>query len=327
MSDATQMTAVVADIGGTNTRVALTRGTKVLTDSIRRFRNSEHTDLASVLAQFLTDAGAGTPDAACVAMAGPVRDGVGTLTNLNWTVDRDVVASASGAGEVAVLNDLQAQGFSLGELAAKHLDTVRTGQPSGPNATRLVIGVGTGFNTALVYPSRAGTMVPPSESGHITLPVTSEEELRLLTFLQGTEGEDALEEALSGRGIVKLYAWARHELGATGTALADAHAIMAAVGSDPCATHAAAMFVRLLGRTAANLALVQLPFGGIYFCGGVARAFHPHFGRFGFENAFLDKGRFSEFMRQFPVQIITDDYAALTGSAVHLFERLSLERS
>ncbi len=323
MSDATQMTAVVADIGGTNTRVALTSGTEVLTGSIRRFRNAEHTDLSSVLTQFLAETGAGTPDAACVAMAGPVRDGVGTLTNLDWTIDQTVIASATGAREVAVLNDLQAQGFALGHLAPENLQTVRTGTPGGPQSARLVIGVGTGFNAALVYPSPSGTLVPPSESGHINLPVTSEEELRLMNFLQETFDEDALEEALSGRGIVQLYAWARHEAKATDPALPDAHAIMQAVGTDICATRAAEMFVRLLGRTAANLALIQLPFGGIYFCGGVARAFQPHFASFGFEDAFLAKGRFSDFMQQFPVQVITDDYAALTGSAVHLFERLS----
>jgi glucokinase len=40
----------------------------------------------------------------------------------------------------------------------------------------------------------------------------------------------------------------------------------------------------------------------------------------GFREAFYDKGRFSEFMEQFPVHLVDDDYAALTGSAAHLME-------
>jgi glucokinase len=65
---------------------------------------------------------------------------------------------------------------------------------------------------------------------------------------------------------------------------------------------------------------VHLPFGGIYLCGGVARHFAPHLNRLGFEAAFNDKGRFAEFMHQFPVHLVDDDYAALTGSAAHLLE-------
>jgi glucokinase len=65
---------------------------------------------------------------------------------------------------------------------------------------------------------------------------------------------------------------------------------------------------------------VHLPFGGIYLIGGVARHFAPHLLRLGFQDAFYDKGRFSDFMEQFPVHLVDDDYAALTGSAAHLSE-------
>ena len=54
--------------------------------------------------------------------AGPVRDGVGRLTNLAWTVDRAVVSEATGASTVAVLNDLQAQGHAVDHLTAEVLD-------------------------------------------------------------------------------------------------------------------------------------------------------------------------------------------------------------
>ena len=77
-------------------------------------------------------------------------------------------------------------------------------------------------------------------------------------------------------------------------------------------------FVRVLGTVAGNLALMYLPFGGIHLAGGVARRFGPWLGRMGFEEAFCAKGRFSDFMLQFPVAVINDDYSALTGCAAHL---------
>jgi len=60
--------------------------------------------------------------------------------------------------------------------------------------------------------------------------------------------------------------------------------------------------VEMLGAVAGNLALTQLPFGGIYLVGGVSRALAPYFDEFGFHDAFRDKGRFSSFMDSFTVQ-------------------------
>jgi glucokinase len=76
--------------------------------------------------------------------------------------------------------------------------------------------------------------------------------------------------------------------------------------------------VRLLGTVVGNLSLIHLPFGGVWLIGGVARAFTPYMERFGFAEAFRDKGRFEAFMRDFSVSVIEDDYAALTGCAHHL---------
>jgi glucokinase len=43
-----------------------------------------------------------------------VRDGVVQLTNLDWRIDRSVLASVLTAENSAVLNDLQAQGHAIG---------------------------------------------------------------------------------------------------------------------------------------------------------------------------------------------------------------------
>jgi glucokinase len=99
-----------------------------------------------------------------------------------------------------------------------------------------------------------------------------------------------------------------------------AAAIMAAmdVGTDPMAKETGRLFTRLLGAETGNLALIHLPFGGIYLVGGVARAFTAHLGPMGFAEAFRDKGRFAGFMEGFSVSILEDDYAPLTGCAVYL---------
>ena len=55
--------------------------------------------------------------------------------------------------------------------------------------------------------------------------------------------------------------------------------------------------------------------GGIYLGGGIAPAILPALQRPEFLDAFLDKGRFREFLAEVPVRVVLDDTAALLGAA------------
>ncbi len=310
--------SLVADIGGTNTRVALAQGRNVIQSTIRRYANTDFPGLESVLRRYISDEGGVDPIAACVAVAGPVRDGRATMTNLDWTIDKTTLSRATKAETVSILNDLQAQGHALGHLDAANIRTILPGADAGAQAAKLVIGVGTGFNAAPVFDLPAGRIVTPSESGHANLPIRNEMELRLCHFVSNAHGFPAVEDVLSGRGLERVYAFLGAE--ANDPREAAAQDIMAGCtdGSDPRAVAAAKLFTRILGTVCGNLSLIQLPFGGVYLVGGVARAFAPHLTAFGFGDAFRDKGRFAGFMSNFSVHVIEDDYAALTGSAAHL---------
>ena len=310
--------ALVADIGGTNTRVALADGRQVRGETIRRYSNADYPGLETVLRRYIDDEGGVDPIAACVAVAGPVRDGRATMTNLNWTIDKDTLTCATKAKTVAILNDVQAQGLALGYLDDANIRTIIDGPTGLPNAARLVVGVGTGFNAAPVFDTDKGRLVTPSESGHANLPIRTERELRLCQFVSNAHGFPAVEDVLSGRGLERVYAFLGEEVGISAEAKAKDIMAACADGSDPRATEAAQVFTQILGTVCGNLSLIQLPFGGVYLVGGVARAFAPFLTEFGFGDAFRDKGRFSGFMGNFRVSVIEDDYAALTGSAAHL---------
>ncbi|QUS35241.1 glucokinase [Falsirhodobacter algicola] len=299
--------SLVADVGGTNTRMALADGLTVLHDSVRRFTNAEFAGIDMVIDRFLLDAGEAV-GGACLAVAGPVANGVATLTNLDWTIDAGLLRSVTGAASVAVLNDLQAQGHALGHIS---LRSVVPGRPAAEGAARLVVGVGTGFNASPVHITPNGRLVPPSESGHINLPARTEAEQRLARHLDGIHGIATIEEALSGRGLTAIHAFV------TGTERPTKE-IIPLIGTDTEATESARLFVGLLGSVVGNLGLVHLPFGGIALCGGMARALAPHLETLGFAEAMRDKGRFSDFVSAFPVSVIEDDYAALTGCAASL---------
>lgn len=314
--------SLVADIGGTNTRCALADGTQVLPDTVRRYANTDYTGLEAVLRKYLADEGDVDPAAACIAVAGPVRDGRATLTNLDWAIDCDTLARATKAETVAILNDLQAQGHALSSLSSSSVRQIISGPAEQPatGAVRLVVGVGTGFNAAPVFETSAGEFVPPSESGHANLPIRTEQELRLCKFVSTAHGFPAVEDVLSGRGLERVYAFLGQEVGDPKAVAAKDIMAACADGSDDRAAEAAALFSHILGTVCGNLALIQLPFGGVYLVGGVARALAPYLSQYGFADAFRDKGRFAGFMANFGVSVVEDDYAALIGSASHIEE-------
>ncbi len=317
MPDPSSLT-LVADIGGTNTRVALARGREVQAGTIRRFPNEAYPGLEPVLRRYIDEAGGAAPVATCVAVAGPVKDGEAQLTNRDWHIDGALLTRGTGARVTAILNDLQAQGHALGHIDAANTRVLVSFPEASPFAAKLVVNVGTGFNIAVVFDTEGGRLVPPAEAGHVTLPVRDETDLRLARFVGAQHGFASVEEVLSGRGIVQVHDWLGQEEG--DETRASSAEIMAALGegAESRATRAGRVFARMLGAVSGDLALTTLPFGGVWLVGGLARAFAPYLAEFGFVEAFRDKGRFSGFMEAFGVGVVEDDNAALTGCASHL---------
>ena len=316
MPDHRDRVSLVADVGGTNTRVALAERSVLLNKSVRKFRNSEFESLEAILLRFENDFGL-VCDAVAVAIAGPVHDGRGTLTNLDWTIEREALTSVTGAQTVSVLNDLQAQAHALHVIAHSHLTPVVTVEPEEAGSRRLVVGIGTGFNSALAISNGADLIVTPSECGHVLLPAGNSEDLELADFIAASAGFASVEDALSGRGIENIYAWHASRRGAGGTR--SAMEILKVIESgDVLAERTLETFVRIMGSVCGDLALIHLPFSGIYLVGGVARAVAPYLRDSGFVESFRNKGRFSNFMEKFPVRVVEDDFAALSGLAVHL---------
>ena len=311
---------LVVDIGGTNTRVGWANGVTVQRDTICRYRNADHAGITHVLEKYLEDKHIN--GAICLDMAGPVHNNRGTLTNLDWEVSRENVTEAIGASHVCVLNDLQAQGYAVPHLGADSIEPIIPApdtQTPDPRSSSLVVNVGTGLNAAQVFHLDGRTLVPPAEAGHITLTAVTDEERAFMDWLDATHPEPGMEDALSGRGFERIYTWLALQCDAPPKAPAD---IMEAATTDPIADKAIRMFCAFMGRYAGDLALITLPVGGLFLCGGVAGHFKPYLKTHGFVEAFRAKGRFSEFMDQFPVSLIVDDYAALTGCAAHLSEIL-----
>lgn len=308
---------LVLDIGGTNTRIALTAGSALITHSVQKFANADFTNLSSVISTYLNAQHPGQLDRVCIAAAGPVSDDRAEMTNLDWTIDARDIATVTKTHKVGVINDLQAQGHSLHTLSPQDTRCVLNGTHQARETdTKIVIGMGTGFNAAPVFHTGDGRLVPPSEIGHARIAPANAAQSEIVAHIQEKEGFVSNEHLLAGRGLERID----HALNAR-TDRGAAQIMAEAQDGETTAIKTAQMQAKFAGSVYGDMALANLPLGGLFLIGGVARALEPYLTTEDFEQSFRDKGRFGPFNEQFSVHLVLDDFAALKGCASYIMAR------
>ena len=307
---------LLADVGGTHTRLAIADGNSLRPDSICRYSNCAFTDFNGLLEHYMDQLGTRAFARSCTAVAGPVDGGKAILTNIDWKIETDAIASLTRSTESYLLNDLQAQGYGVTHLQGVELRRIACGKRprigGQESETKLVVGVGTGINATCVFRTGSTWYASPSECGHASLPVQTTEEIDLLRYLAAESSFVSIEDVLSGPGIERVYRWQRSSKRVTGR-VSSREIVRAARHGDKAALQTVSMVVGLLGTVCGDLALIHLPLGGVYLAGGVARSLAPFMDSCGFHDRFLSKGRFSDFMPRFSVCVIESDYTALQG--------------
>jgi glucokinase len=258
---------------------------------------------------------------------GPVRDGRLRLTNLPWTLDSRELAVSLGINHVFLINDLEANGYGVAELAADQIYTLSEGDAS-QIGNRALLAAGTGLGEALLIWNGHSHTPYPSEGGHADYAPRNEDEIDLLRFLkQKYNGRISQERVVSGQGLTNIYEFLREVRGidepvwlAERLAAEDPNAVITELAlkakSEIC-EKAMDMFVSAYGAEAGNLALKLLSVGGVYVGGGIAPRILEKLKDGRFMKAFSDKGRMSQLLINMPVRIILESRAALLGAAAY----------
>jgi glucokinase len=258
---------------------------------------------------------------------GPVRDGRLRLTNLPWTLDSRELSVSLGINHVFLINDLEANGYGVAELAADQIYTLSEGDAS-QIGNRALLAAGTGLGEGLLIWNGHSHTPYPSEGGHTDFAPRNEDEIDLLRFLkQKYNGRISYERVISGMGLTNVYEFLREVRGldepawlAERIASEDPNAVITelalAAKSEIC-EKTLDMFVSAYGSEAGNLALKLLSVGGVYIGGGIAPHILEKLKDGTFMKAFTDKGRLSQLLINMPVRIILESRAALMGAAAY----------
>ena len=322
---ATEPVVLGADVGGTNTKIALARFGEARPLFIQRYPSRSFVSLERIIEEFL-GAAAISPQAiagACFAVAGPVEHGRGHLTNLPWQPDEAEIARKFGFPRVRVVNDFAAAGLGIARLPAGDLVTLQPGTMV-ENGERVVVGAGTGLGVALLEWDNTAYEIHPSEAGHTDFAPVDALQDELLVHLRRQFARVSYERVLSGAGLERILAFfvergdgepsaALREALEKGQA-ASAITELALAKRDELAVRTLDLFVSAYGAFAGNMALVMLAHGGVYVAGGIAPKIAEKLCEGEFMRAFTAKGRFRTLLETLPVQVVMNDQVGLYGA-------------
>jgi len=325
---------LAGDVGGTKVHLALYtfEGGRLKPVRDQKFPAPDFATLDAVVEKFLTGDPNGTAErsqivAACFGCPGPVRDGRLKLTNLPWTLDQRDLSRSLGIQHIFLINDLEANGYGIPELAPESIVTLHDGDVNAVGH-RGLIAAGTGLGEALLIWDGKTHRPIPSEGGHCDFAARTDREIALLQYLRRTlNGRVSWERVVSGIGIKNIYSYLRDvekieepQWLSDRMKNEDPNAVIgqcAEDGSSQLCAETMQTFAAAYGAETGNIALKVLAAGGMYLGGGIAPKSLKTLRAGGFVQAFLDKGRLSPVLEAIAVRVILDDTCALLGAAAY----------
>lgn len=319
---------LIADIGGTNARFALTDANDPTYPLLAQqvLSCAEFGSLQHAAQTYLTKVGV-RPARASIAVACPVHGDAVRLTNRAWSFRQSELRSHLGLETLKVLNDFGAVAHAVPALSPADRHTLH-GDPSAPLAGPVsVMGPGTGLGVGLLVGSaKRGWQVVETEGGHVSFAPIGDEEALINRWLTARFGRTSTERLLCGIGLAHIDAVLAlgdeaPRLDALGATVRDPAEIVAAAlsGMDVHSRRALARFCAVLGSVAGDIALIH---GArtVMIAGGIVPRFIPFLETSAFRERFLAKGRFAMHLEGVSIHVITHPQPGLLGAAVALGE-------
>ncbi|MFT6988024.1 MAG: glucokinase [Psychromonas sp.] len=315
------MLSVVADVGGTNIRLAVCDLETGALSKLREFACAEFVALDAALAQYFLTLQDEVKHL-CVGIACPVEDDHVVMTNLSWEFSKKTLKEKLKLESLYVINDYTAISLAVPFASQEEKIQIGGGEAQVDGVTA-VFGPGTGLGVSHIVKSMDKWISLDGEGGHVSFTPNTREQADILFLLQEQLGHVSAERILSGQGLVNLYQ--------SLCTLSQQHAKFeqpkdvckaALDGSCDIARRSLEVFCQVMGGFAGNLALNLACTGGVYIAGGIVPRFVDFFQSSEFRSFFEEKGRFKGYLSTIPTFLITHDNPGLLGATVYLRQEL-----
>jgi glucokinase len=297
---------LVGDIGGTHARLGWVQDAGSGITEVEAFLCDDQAGLDAIVSRYLSAHGLATPRSGAIGIAAPVGGDIVAMTNRDWTFSISDMQRRLGLDRLLVINDYAALAHALGGLQPTEVRRVGGGT-AVENAPLALLGPGTGLGVSGLLVAPGGRVPVVGEGGHVSLSAADDREARVVAILRRRFGHASAERALSGPGLVNLYA-ASCELGGRPVEPLQPEDISerARLGSDSDCRQAVDLFFGFLGSVAGDLALTLGARGGVYIAGGIVVQLGDLIAASSLRERFEAKGRYRAYLERIPTLAILD---------------------
>ena len=264
-------TRLVADVGGTNTRMAVFDPAANQFRQICTYLNRDHTGFENIIAQWLEALDEPPPQNCCIAAAAPPAGDQVTMINIGWSFSCRALASRFGFSQIGWLNDFQANAHALPHLAETETELLHIGRSGGGKLATM--GPGTGLGGATLDWVDGLPHACDAEPGHAGLSPATALELELFRRLLPRYGNIYAELLISGAGLQRLHQTLSEIEGKTADQLSPADISKRALqGTDDLCVLALNTFCALLGSACGDFVLSTVLTPGCTWPGALSPA-------------------------------------------------------
>lgn len=301
---------LVADIGGTNARFALTELQDSGLSEPRSWRVADFPTLADALSAYLAEVGPERqPRVAMLAVAASANGDQIRMTNCAWQFSVSEMKRKFGFDHLVAVNDFAANGWGVLDLPSSDLIPIGNKALQSRQGRFVVLGPGTGLGVGAVQRGASGMQVVETEGGHVDFAPLSDEEDAILLELRKRFGRVSYERLLSGPGLANIHAVVSATRGK-----APEEVTRLALADDRNARRAVEIFCDILGSFAGDVALIHGAWDGVFLTGTMLHDMRETLNE-RFRRRFADKGRFSPTVAEIPTLLVAQPSLGLLGAA------------
>lgn len=309
------MRLIVADIGGTNARFALSSQGDPSLRHVTYLRCADFESFHDAFESFLARLPVDEQDAnheLSLSVAGPVNDRIVKVSNNPWQFRKDHLLERLRLDRLLVINDFTAQALAQYEgtdgSRSQLLDGVEdTGAPL------LVIGPGTGLGVSALIPGAQGPLPVEGEGGNIRFAPRTEAERDLDEYMRQHSDHVVVEHFVSGPGLENIYGFLADAAG-TEPVLPAERICAAALQDKGVCRDAVHMMIGILGAVMADHVLTMGCWGGAVIAGGIMPRLQSLINSSPLKQRFRSAGEMSHILGNVPVWLSTDPHAGLKGA-------------
>lgn len=311
---------LVGDVGGTNVRFAwaVRRGGAFRMERFEVLQGKDFPTFEEALQRYLDQSGV-RPALACFAMAGPVKDGVGRLTNRDWLISGETIAARFGIADVMVINDFLAMARSVPELDEDAFESLFEGDVVA-GAPTIVAGPGTGLGVSTLVPAGQGWRVISGEGGHTAYSPRTDLEHDVSRVLKRDHGYVSNELVASGSGLVAVHRAFCELFGRSYEPVSPAEMRVRSDAGDGMFRSLIELRALAVMGFVGDLALINGALGGVVLAGGVSERISDFLRTPAARERFVARGPMSYFLSRCPVRLLHEPVAPLVGAAAHFVQ-------